>query len=195
MSKIRENYPDRIQNGFIVFPLIDVPDNGMELLNTMFAMHQLIENCDNVQIFDNEALFDAIFKNKNIESPCMNDFNESIANTAADFTSILRYPRDNNTDFRGFITKLVCFPRLHFFTPSCQIDFKTDYNKFVRDLNNPKSLQLSMVLSDFKHISSIYVLRGGLRPRRFNQAVADLSKTSSLMNTVTFVPDHVDAIF
>ena len=63
ISKVREEYPDRIMNSFSVVPSARVSDTVVETYNATFSVHELLENTDETFIVDNEALYD-ICKNR-----------------------------------------------------------------------------------------------------------------------------------
>ena len=48
ISKIREEYPDRIMATFSVFPSPKVSDTVVEPYNATLSVHQLVENADEV---------------------------------------------------------------------------------------------------------------------------------------------------
>ncbi|XP_078282332.1 tubulin beta-4B chain-like isoform X4 [Rhinoraja longicauda] len=58
ISKIREEYPDRIMNTFSVVPSPKVSDTVVEPYNATLSVHQLVENTDETFCIDNEALYD-----------------------------------------------------------------------------------------------------------------------------------------
>ena len=62
ISKIREEYPDRIMNTFSVVPSPKVSDTVVEPYNATLSVHQLVENTDETYCIDNEALYDICFR-------------------------------------------------------------------------------------------------------------------------------------
>ncbi|KAE8288990.1 Tubulin beta chain Tubulin beta-5 chain [Larimichthys crocea] len=90
ISKIREEYPDRIMNTFSVVPSPKVSDTVVEPYNATLSVHQLVENTDETYCIDNEAL---------------------------GVTTCLRFPGQLNADLRKLAVNMVPFPRLHFFMP------------------------------------------------------------------------------
>eukprot|EP00850_Spirogloea_muscicola_P012754 SM000084S23090 [mRNA] locus=s84:28931:30796:+ [translate_table: standard] len=56
ISKIREEYPDRMMLTFSVFPSPKVSDTVVEPYNATLSVHQLVENADECMVLDNEAL-------------------------------------------------------------------------------------------------------------------------------------------
>merc|ERR1711915_752275 len=53
ISKIREEYPDRIMNSFSVSPSPKVSDTVVEPYNATLSIHQLVENTDETYSIDN----------------------------------------------------------------------------------------------------------------------------------------------
>merc|ERR1711903_71318 len=86
ISKIREEYPDRIMCTFSVVPSPKVSDTVVEPYNATLSVHQLVENADECFCVDNEALYDICFRTLQL-----------------------------NSDLRKLAVNIVPFPRLHFF--------------------------------------------------------------------------------
>ncbi|XP_020972644.1 tubulin beta-2 chain [Arachis ipaensis] len=57
ISKIREEYPDRMMLTFSVFPSPKVSDTVVEPYNATLSVHQLVENADECMVLDNEAFW------------------------------------------------------------------------------------------------------------------------------------------
>ncbi|KAK2826355.1 hypothetical protein Q5P01_020569 [Channa striata] len=93
ISKIREEYPDRIMNTFSVVPSPKVSDTVVEPYNATLSVHQLVENTDETYCIDNEAL------------------NHERCN------HLPALPGQLNADLRKLAVNMVPFPRLHFFMP------------------------------------------------------------------------------
>ncbi|CAJ1370115.1 unnamed protein product [Effrenium voratum] len=55
ISKVREEYPDRIMETFSVIPSPKVSDTVVEPYNAVLSFHQLVENSDESFLLDNEA--------------------------------------------------------------------------------------------------------------------------------------------
>lgn len=72
ISKIREEYPDRMMLTFSVFPSPKVSDTVVEPYNATLSVHQLVENADECMVLDNEALYDICFRTLKLITPtCM----------------------------------------------------------------------------------------------------------------------------
>ncbi|RWR79778.1 tubulin beta chain [Cinnamomum micranthum f. kanehirae] len=70
ISKIREEYPDRMMLTFSVFPSPKVSDTVVEPYNATLSVHQLVENADECMVLDNEALYDICFRTLKLTTPC-----------------------------------------------------------------------------------------------------------------------------
>ncbi|MFS7962662.1 putative purine-nucleoside phosphorylase [Helianthus anomalus] len=69
MSKIREEYPDRMMLTFSVFPSPKVSDTVVEPYNATLSVHQLVENGDECMVLDNEAPYDICFRTLKLINP------------------------------------------------------------------------------------------------------------------------------
>ena len=69
ISKIREEYPDRMLLTFSVFPSPKVSDTVVEPYNATLSVHQLVENADECMVLDNEALYDICFRTLKLTTP------------------------------------------------------------------------------------------------------------------------------
>ncbi|EGR27996.1 hypothetical protein IMG5_185210 [Ichthyophthirius multifiliis] len=97
ISKVREEYPDRIMETFSVVPSPKVSDTVVEPYNATLSVHQLVENADECMVIDNEALYDICFQEPQIN------------------LLLLIFPGQLNSDLRKLAVNLIPFPRLHFF--------------------------------------------------------------------------------
>ncbi|XP_029787364.1 tubulin beta chain-like, partial [Suricata suricatta] len=115
ISKIREEYPDRIMNTFSVMPSPKVSDTVVEPYNATLSVHQLVENTDETYSIDNEALYDICFRTLKLTTPTYGDLNHLVSATMSGVTTCLRFPGQLNADLRKLAVNMVPFPRLHFF--------------------------------------------------------------------------------
>jgi tubulin beta len=118
ISKLREEFPDRIISAYSVVPSPKVSDTAVEPYNAVLTWHQLTENCDACFTIDNEALFDICYRSLAIPKPNFSDLNLLISSVMSGVTCCLRYPSLLNSDLRKLAVNLVPFPRLHFFISS-----------------------------------------------------------------------------
>ena len=117
ISKIREEYPDRIMNTYSVVPSPKVSDTVVEPYNATLSVHQLVENTDETFVIDNEALYDICFRTLKLATPTYGDLNHLVSLTMSGVTTCLRFPGQLNADLRKLAVNMVPFPRLHFFIP------------------------------------------------------------------------------
>ncbi|KAF4091414.1 hypothetical protein AMELA_G00036670 [Ameiurus melas] len=114
ISKIREEYPDRMMCTFSVLPSPKVLNILVQPYNATLSVHQLVENTDETFCIDNEALYDICFRTLKC-SPTIGDLNHLVSATMSGVTTCLRFPGQLNADLRKLAVNLVPFPRLHFF--------------------------------------------------------------------------------
>merc|ERR1712209_319517 len=117
ISKVREEFPDRIMNSYSVVPSPKVSDTVVEPYNATLSVHQLVENTDETYTIDNEALYDICFRTLKLTNPTYGDLNHLVSLTMSGVTTCLRFPGQLNADLRKLAVNMVPFPRLHFFMP------------------------------------------------------------------------------
>ncbi|XP_059084362.1 tubulin beta-1 chain-like [Tigriopus californicus] len=101
ISKIREEYPDRIMNTYSVVPSPKVSDTVVEPYNATLSVHQLlVENTDETFCIDNEALYDICFRTLKLTTPTYGDLNHLVSLTMSGVTTCLRFPGQLNADLR-----------------------------------------------------------------------------------------------
>ena len=115
ISKIREDYPDRMLCAYSVMPSPKVSDTVVEPYNCTLSVHQLIENSDAVFSIDNEALYNICTNTLKMPSPSYSDLNKLVSGVMSGVTCSLRFPGQLNADLRKLAVNLIPVPRLHFF--------------------------------------------------------------------------------
>merc|ERR1712046_193771 len=115
ISKVREEYPDRVMATYSIIPSPKVSDTVVEPYNAVLSFHQLVENTDASYLLDNEALYDICFRTLKLTSPTYGDLNHLVSACLSGTTTCLRFPGQLNCDLRKINVNLVPFPRLHFF--------------------------------------------------------------------------------
>ena len=111
ISKIREEFPDRIMNSYSVVPSPKVSDTVVEPYNATLSVHQLVENTDETFCIDNEALYDICFRTLKLTNPTYGDLNHLVSLTMSGVTTSLRFPGQLNADLRKLAVNMVPFPR------------------------------------------------------------------------------------
>ncbi len=92
ISKLREEYPDRVMVTFSVIPSPKVSDTVVEPYNTTLSVHQLVENSDETMCVDNEALYDICFRTLKLTTPTFGDLNHLVSIVMSGVTCCLRFP-------------------------------------------------------------------------------------------------------
>lgn len=117
ISKIREEYPDRMMCSFSVVPSPKVSDTVVEPYNATLSVHQLVENSDETFCIDNEALCkwqshssrerplifcadEICFKTLKLSTPTYGDLNHLVSIVMSGITTCLRFPGQLNSDLR-----------------------------------------------------------------------------------------------
>ena len=76
ISKIKEEYQDRIIETFSVFPSPKVSDTVVEPYNATLSIHLLVDSTDEVQVIDNEVLYEIFFRTLKLTTPNYGDLNK-----------------------------------------------------------------------------------------------------------------------
>jgi tubulin beta len=138
ISKVREEYPDKIMCTYSVYPSPKVSDVVVEPYNAILSIQQLIENADEVMVLDNEALYDICLRELGNKGPSFAELNGLVATSITGSTCCLRFAGQLNSDLRKIGVNLIPFPRLHFFLVSIAPLFPPADEKFMN--NKPSEL-------------------------------------------------------
>jgi len=148
LSKIREEFPDRMMCTFSVVPSPKVSDTVVEPYNATLSVHQLVENADEVMCIDNEALYDICFRTLKLTNPTYGDLNHLVSSVMSGITCCLRFPGQLNSDLRKLAVNLIPFPRLHFFL----VGFAPLSSKSVKDFRAFSIPELVTQMFDAKNM-------------------------------------------
>ena len=78
ISEIKEEYQDRIIETFSVFPSPKVSDTVVEPYNATLSIHLLVDSTDEVQVIDNEVLYEIFFRTLKLTTPTYGDLNQIV---------------------------------------------------------------------------------------------------------------------
>ena len=78
ISKIKEEYQDRIIETFSVFPSPKVSDTVVVPYNATLSIHLLVDSTDEVQVIDNEVLYEIFFRTLKLTTPTYGDLNQIV---------------------------------------------------------------------------------------------------------------------
>lgn len=115
LTKLREEYPDRVLSTFSIVPSPKVSDTVVEPYNCTLSVNQLVESADMVFCIDNEALYDICFRTLKLTCPTYGDLNHLVSLVMSGITTCLRFPGQLNADLRKLNVNLQPFPRTHFY--------------------------------------------------------------------------------
>ncbi|KAG0307549.1 hypothetical protein BGZ97_000359 [Linnemannia gamsii] len=198
ISKIREEYPDRMMCTFSVMPSPKVSDTVVEPYNATLSVHQLVENSDETFCIDNEALYDICFRTLKLTAPSYGDLNHLVSVVMSGITTSLRFPGQLNADLRKLAVNLVPFPRLHFFMVGFAPLTATNTASF-RALTVPELTQQMfdaknmMAASDPRHgryLTVAAMFRGRMSTKEVDEQMLNVqSKNSSYF--VEWIPNNV----
>merc|ERR1712017_14227 len=104
ISKIREEYPDRVMLTFSVVPSPKVSDTVVEPYNATLSVHQLVENADECMCLDNEALYDICFRTLKLTTPTYGDLNHLCSACMSGVTCCLRFPASSTPTCASWVS-------------------------------------------------------------------------------------------
>ncbi|KAJ7082877.1 beta-tubulin 2 [Mycena belliarum] len=198
LSKMREEFPDRMLATFSILPSPKVSETVVEPYNAMLSMHQLVENGDLTICIDNEALFEISMRALKVKSPTFTHLNGLISKVMCGVSTSLRFPGQLNGDLRKLGMNLIPFPRLHFLMPSYApiADTKTQsyqgtsVPELVQALFDRRNLLVACDPRNGRYLTAATIFRGNIASREAEVAIHDLQRRNS-NQFVQWIPDHV----
>ncbi|KAJ1992426.1 Tubulin beta chain (Beta tubulin) [Dimargaris cristalligena] len=198
ISKIREDYPDRMMATFSVMPSPKVSDTVVEPYNATLSIHQLVENADKTFCIDNQALYDICMNTLKIGSPAYPQLNQLVTSVMSGITTCLRFPGQLNADLRKMAVNLVPFPRLHFFiigyAPLSASTAKSFRNITVAELNSqmfdPRNMMAACDPRHGRYLSVVTVYRGKISQREVEDQMNQIQRKNS-SQFVEWIPSNV----
>lgn len=183
LSRLRDEYQDRIINTFSVVPSPKVSETVVEPYNAVLSLKELVLSTDETVIFDNEALFDICLRTLKLEHPKIGDLNHLISMTMAGVTTCFRYPGQLNTDLRKLMTNMCPYPRLKFFIPGyAPLHSRCNNKEFtnitvkglVKQLFDP-SYQMAAYDTKFgKYLTCAAIFRGLVSSKEIEEAMVEV---------------------
>ncbi|KAJ3315699.1 Tubulin beta-2 chain [Boothiomyces sp. JEL0838] len=197
LSKIREDYPDRMICTYSIVPSPKVSDTVVEPYNATLTLHQLIENSDEIFCIDNEALYDICHRTLKIQSPNYGDLNHLVSAVMSGVTTCLRFPGQLNADLRKLAVNMVPFPRLHFFmvgfAPLTARDSKPFRNLTVHDLSTQMFEARNMMAAcnpmHGRYLTVATIFRGRVSTKEVDQCLLNYQQKNSQL-FVEWIPNN-----
>ena len=198
ISKVREEYPDRIMNSFSVAPSPKVSDTVVEPYNATFSIHELLENTDETFIVDNEALYDICKTSLKLSTPSLNDLNHLVSHTMSGITTCLRFPGQLNADLRKLAVNMVPFPRLHFFIPGFapltargNDQYKNlSVSELTTQMFDAKNMMTACDPRHGRYLTVAAIFRGPMSMKEVDEQMYAI-QTKNASNFVEWIPNNV----
>lgn len=200
VSKMKEEYPDRMLSTYSVIPSPKVSDTVVEPYNATLSIHQLVENADQCFALDNEALYDICFRTLKLANPSYGDLNHLIANAIAGTTCSLRFPGQLNCDLRKLAVNMIPFPRLHFFlvgfaplTAVSSQGFRVlSVPELTQQAFDPKNMMCAADPRHGRYLTCAMMFRGEMSSKEVDDQMMEMvSKNSSYF--VEWIPNNLKA--
>ena len=115
ISKIREEYYDKIIETFTVFPSLKISDTIVQQYNATLSIYFLVDSTVEVQVINNEAFFYICFRILKPTTPTYGNLNHLVSAVMSGVTCSLHFPVQLNVDLRKLAMNLIPFIGLHFF--------------------------------------------------------------------------------
>jgi len=198
ISKIREEYPDRMMMTFSVFPSPKVSDTVVEPYNCTLSVHQLVENADEVMVIDNEALYDICFRTLKLTTPTYGDLNHLVSAVMAGATCCLRFPGQLNADLRKLAVNLIPFPRLHFFmigfaplTSRSSQNFRAlSVPELTQQMFDSKNMMCAADPRHGRYLTAACMFRGSMSTKEVDEQMLNVQNKNSAY-FVEWIPNNI----
>lgn len=198
ISKIREEYPDRMMCTFSVMPSPKVSDTVVEPYNATLSVHQLVENADSVMCIDNEALYDICFRTLKLTNPNYGDLNHLVSQVMSGITCCLRFPGQLNSDLRKLAVNLVPFPRLHFFmvgyaplTSPKSVGYRNiTVAELTAQMFDAKNMMAASDPRQGRYLTASAMFRGNIATKDVDQQMLNIQNKSSTY-FVDWIPNNI----
>ncbi|KAK9471867.1 Tubulin/FtsZ, GTPase domain-containing protein [Dipodascopsis tothii] len=198
LSRIREEFPDRMLSTYSVLPSPKVSDTITEPYNAVLSFHQLVESSDSTFCLDNEALYDICIKTLKIDRPSYSDLNQLVSLVMSGVTTCLRFPGQLNSDLRKLAVNMVPFPRLHFFMTGFAPLFAMNSRAFqglsvpelTQQLFNPANMMAAANPTHGRYLTVSAIFRGKVSLKEIEETMyATRTKNSAFF--VEWIPNNV----
>ncbi|KAJ3508869.1 hypothetical protein NM208_g15752 [Fusarium decemcellulare] len=198
ISKIREEFPDRMMATFSVVPSPKVSDTVVEPYNATLSVHQLVENSDCTFCIDNEALYDICMRTLKLTNPSYGDLNHLVSTVMSGVSTSLRFPGQLNSDLRKMAVNMVPFPRLHFFmvgfaplTSRGSRSFKAiSVPELTQQLFDPKNMMAGSDFRNGRYLTCSAMFRGKVSAKEVEDHMLKVQQKNSAY-FVEWIPNNV----
>ena len=197
ISKLREQYQDRVFESFSVFPSNNNSDILVGPYNSTLAIDILLDSIDMVHVINNESLYRICSQNLKIKNPKYENLNHLVSSVMSGITSSMRFPGQLNTNLRKLATNLTPEIRIHFFivgyAPLCSriaYQYKPPTcSDLVKQLLNPNN---SMCECDSRYSNNFAfaaMFRGKISSYEIEEQMMKAKCNTSLSNFHDWIPN------
>eukprot|EP00013_Stygamoeba_regulata_P026599 CAMPEP_0177645766 /NCGR_PEP_ID=MMETSP0447-20121125/9423_1 /TAXON_ID=0 /ORGANISM="Stygamoeba regulata, Strain BSH-02190019" /LENGTH=463 /DNA_ID=CAMNT_0019148269 /DNA_START=139 /DNA_END=1530 /DNA_ORIENTATION=- len=198
LSKLREEYPDRMLSTFSILPSPKVSDTVVEPYNATLSVHQLVENADEVFCIDNEALYNICHRTLKLKTPTYNDLNHLVSQVMSGITSCLRFPGQLNSDLRKLAVNLIPFPRLHFFmcgfaplTARKELTYRSlSVGELSQQIFDPQNMMVAADPRQGRYLTASAIFRGKMSTKEVDDQMQK-AQTKNANLFVDWIPNNI----
>ncbi|KAM5344535.1 hypothetical protein ACJ41O_013071 [Fusarium nematophilum] len=198
ISKIREEFPDRMMATFSVVPSPKVSDTVVEPYNATLSVHQLLDNSDATFCIDNEALYDICKRTLKLSNPSYGDLNHLVSTVMSGVSTSLRFPGQLNSDLRKMAVNMVPFPRLHFFmvgfaplTSRGSHSFSAvSVPELTQQMFDPKNMMTGSDFRNGRYLTCSAIFRGKVSAKEVEDQMHKVQQKNSAY-FVEWIPNNV----
>ncbi|GMS83317.1 hypothetical protein PENTCL1PPCAC_5492, partial [Pristionchus entomophagus] len=183
ISKLREQYPERLMSTVMVLPSPKVSDTVVEPYNAVLSLPRLIAHADESLCIDNGALYDIAARTLERTTVTYSDLNRLASAAMCGVSAARRFPGQLNADLCSHLRDIQ-FPRLHFYTPAISpaiargaeepVLTVAELTQQVFDEKN------SLIGSDPRKgrcLGASAIFRGGMMAKEVDDAITSLQKS------------------
>ncbi|XP_046386383.1 tubulin beta chain-like [Ischnura elegans] len=198
LSKIREEYPDRIMTTYSVIPSPKVSDTVVEPYNAVLSAHQLLESTDESFCIDNEALYNICSRLLRLSTPSYVDLNHLVSMTMSGVTTCLRFPGQLNADLRKLAVNMVPFPRLHFFVPgfapltsrNCERYQALTVAELTQQMFDEKNMMAACNPRHGRYLTVATIFRGKISMKEVDEQIVNIQNKNG-SSFVEWIPNNL----
>jgi len=199
VSKLKEEYADRIVATYSVIPSNKVSSTVVEPYNSTLSLNQLIENAEMTYTMDNEALQNICNNTLKLQNTSYSDLNHLVSLTMSGITTCLRFPGQLNADLRKLAVNMIPFPRLHFFSTSFAPLYSRENKNFqsssIAEITNQMFSPNNTLVScsdprQGKYLTIAAIYRGMISMKEVDDQIWSMQNKYS-SNFVPFIPNGV----
>lgn len=200
VSKIKEEFQDRMLATFSVVPSPKVSDTVVEPYNATLSIHQLVENSDQTFCIDNEALYNICHNTLKMKTPGYDNLNHLVSLVMSGVTTCLRFPGQLNSDLRKLAVNMIPFPRLHFFcvgfaplTAEGTSKFKAhSISELTAQMFESSNMMTACNPKHGRYLTAAAVFRGKISMKEMEEQMSNM-QAKNKDNFVEWIPDNVQS--